>query len=302
MRRLLRLVGACLCVFAVIAGAVVAFSQTDSEKKENKAVALTLWQIDSFEGGKGSRAEYLQSLANNYYEESGVYTEVTAVSADAARANIESGNIPDIISYGSGFYGIESLVDGNNPSQVWCRGAYCLITLDGGDFTQANAENTVINGGKDNLTGVAALFAGVSGADTLPPQSAYVSLLDGQNKFLLGTQRDIVRLMTRGVPFSVSPIEDFCDLFQNISVLSGGEKGVHGREFVSYVQKNHSSLNRICMMYDGANLYDNALHQLENISFDYTVSPVISSEALSRIKQCAVSGDINMLKTLLKPL
>ena len=68
MRRLLRLVGACLCVFAVIAGAVVAFSQTDSEKKENKAVALTLWQIDSFEGGKGSRAEYLQSLANNYYE------------------------------------------------------------------------------------------------------------------------------------------------------------------------------------------------------------------------------------------
>ena len=56
------------------------------------------------------------------------------------------------------------------------------------------------------------------------------------------------------------------------------------------------------MMYDGANLYDNALHQLENISFVYTVSPVISSEALSRIKQCAVSGDINMLKTLLKPL
>lgn len=302
MRKLARFIFACLCVCAVAGGCVAAFVNYADGEEEDALQVLTLWQIDSFEGGRGSRAEYLRLLAQDYAKTANVYIEVTALSSDAARTNISAGVMPDIISYGAGFYGIESLVL-EGYGKAWCRGAYCLIALSGTDFSSVSTANTVINEGKDNLVSVAALFSGLQGANYAAPTSAYVSLISGEYEFLLGTQRDVIRLQTRGESFEVKPLTEFNDLYQYISVLTrDGEKAAVAEEYVNYVLSHGESLTRIGMLRDGVTLYSDEMHALEGVDFSYTIPAVASSGAVDEIKKAARSGDINLLKSLLKPL
>lgn len=302
MRKLARFIFACLCVCAVAGGCVAAFVNYADGEEDDSLQVLTLWQIDSFEGGRGSRAEYLRSLAQDYAKTANVYIEVTALSSDAARTNISAGVVPDIISYGAGFYGIESLVS-EGYGKAWCRGAYCLIALSGTDFSAVSPANTVINEGKDNLVSVAALFSGLQDADYAAPTSAYVSLISGEYEFLLGTQRDVIRLQTRGESFEVKPLTEFNDLYQYISVLTrDGEKAAVAEEYINYVLSHGESLTRIGMLRDGVTLYSDEMHALEGVDFSYTIPAVASSGAVDEIKKAARSGDINLLKSLLKPL
>ncbi len=302
MRKLARFIFACLCICAVAGGCVAAFVNSADGEEDDALQVLTLWQIDSFEGGRGSRAEYLRSLAQDFAKSANVYIEVTALSSDAARTNISAGVVPDIISYGAGFYGIESLVS-EGYGKAWCRGAYCLIALSGTDFSSVSTANTVINEGKDNLVSVAALFSGLQGADYAAPTSAYVSLISGEYEFLLGTQRDVIRLQTRGESFEVKPLPEFNDLYQYISVLTrDGEKAAVAEEYVKYVLSHGESLTRIGMLRDGVTLYSDEMHALEGVDFSYTIPAVASSGAVAEIKKAARSGDINLLKSLLKPL
>lgn len=302
MRKLTRFIFACLCICAVAGGCVAAFVNYSDGEEDDALQVLTLWQIDSFEGGRGSRAEYLRSLAQDFAKSANVYIEVTALSSDAARTNISAGVVPDIISYGAGFYGIESLVS-EGYGKAWCRGAYCLIALSGTDFSAVSAANTVINEGKDNLVSVAALFSGLQGADYAAPTSAYVSLISEEYEFLLGTQRDVIRLQTRGEGFEVKPLTEFNDLYQYISVLTrDGEKAAVAEEYINYVLSHGESLTRIGMLCDGETLYSDEMHALEGVDFSYTIPAVASSGAVDEIKKAARSGDINLLKSLLKPL
>lgn len=302
MRKFVRFIFACLCVCAVAGGCVAAFVNSADGEENGPLQVLTLWQIDSFEGGRGSRAEYLRSLAQEFAKANNVYIEVTALTSDAARSNISAGAVPDIISYGAGFYGIESLVS-DGYDRAWCRGAYCLIALSGADFSDANVSNTVINAGRDNLVSAAALFLGLQGADYAAPTSAYVSLIAGDYDFLLGTQRDIIRLQTRGESFEVKPVTEFNDLYQYISVLTrDGKKRAVAEEYVNYVLSRGDSLTRIGMLRDGATLYSDEMHSLEGVEFEYTVPEIVSASAINEIKKAVRLGDINLLKTLLKPL
>lgn len=302
MRKLTRFIFACLCVCAVAGGCVAAFVNYADGEEDDALQVLTLWQIDSFEGGRGSRAEYLRSLAQDFAKSANVYIEVTALSSDAARTNISAGVVPDIISYGAGFYGIESLVS-EGYGKAWCRGAYCLIALSGTDFSSVSTANTVINEGKDNLVSVAALLSGLQGADYAAPTSAYVSLISGEYDFLLGTQRDVIRLQTRGESFEVKPLPEFNDLYQYISVLTcDGEKAAVAEEYINYVLSHGESLTRIGMLCDGETLYSDEMHALEGVDFSYTIPAVASSGAVAEINKAARSGDINLLKSLLKPL
>lgn len=282
---------------------MAAFVNYADGEEDDSLQVLTLWQIDSFEGGRGSRAEYLRSLAQDFAKSANVYIEVTALSSDAARTNISAGVVPDIISYGAGFYGIESLVSGGY-GKAWCRGAYCLIALSGTDFSSVSTANTVINEGKDNLVSVAALFSGLQGADYAAPTSAYVSLISGEYEFLLGTQRDVIRLQTRGESFEVKPLTEFNDLYQYISVLTrDGEKAAVRRRVYKHMCCAHGeSLTKIGMLRDGKTLYSDEMHALEGVDFSYTIPAVASSGAVDEIKRAARSGDINLLKSLLKPL
>lgn len=295
---LLILMAAILIAAPVLA---ITSSRSDSYNEDKGARVLTLWQIDCFEGGKGSRARYLKDAADNFFKGDGVYVTVTSLSAQAARDNISSGNIPDMISYGAGFYGIESLInDRDFAYKCWCRGAYFIITLDNdADFADVDSLNTVVNSGRDNLAAACALFEGLSGAAISPPTVAYVELINKKYKYLLGTQRDLYRLETRGAEYSAIPVTSFNDLYQNISILCADENYSHCISFISHLLKNDGGVAELGMISKGAEC-SGALSEAKKASAEYSLSAFVSSEVHQSIMSALSNGDINYLKNLLK--
>lgn len=269
-----------------------------SADSESDPVSFTLWQIDSFEGGKGSRSDYLLNLCDEFSETNDCYVTVTSLSANAARLNIEKGIVPDLISYGAGTYGLESVISGKTPFYTWAHGGYCFITLDGGSvFNDISADNTIINSGKDNLSDVAAIFCGVNGADTDKPTGAYVKLLNGKYKYLLGTQRDIYRLKTRGVAFSVKAVTEFNDLYQNISVTAACENAVFAEKLINFIIEN-GDLTSIGML-GNEKIYEDEMSAMEGVNYEYKLVSPISSNTRQEIADAVSNSDIKTLKTIL---
>ena len=287
-----------VCIAFLISFACIFFNEDEASASNNENTALTVWQIDSFEGGKGSRADFLQTVGNEFGKNENCYITVVSLSAEAARLNLANGNIPDIVSYGAGMYGIESYV---NEFTAWCMGCYCILTLDtNSDFSDIHTENTVINSGKDNFSAVAALFCGVQTSKFESSTSAYVKLINGDYKYLLGTQRDIFRLKTRNVSFSVKPLTDFNDLYQNISVTTQCSNNVYAQKYIDFLLSKKGELNRIGMFADGVKLYNDEMSNCENIAFEYKITYPINEGIKGSIENCVKLGDINMLKDLLK--
>lgn len=275
-------------------------------KKKANAVSdemtvLNVWQIDSFEGGKGSRAKYLQDLGKKFFKKNGCYVTVSSLSADAARLNLKNGNVPDLISYGAGTYGIESYIRGRLPYYCWCNGGYCYLSLDtNANFEDISVNNLIINGGTDNLADVTALLCGVNGAEKAKPTSAYVRLINGEFKYLLGTQRDIFRLRTRGVAFAVKPVTVFNDLYQNISVTcSNDKKAAYAERFIEFLLENGDGITSLGLMADGLRLYDDEMRLLEGLTYEYRLTSPISESMKNEINQSIINCDIKKLKNLL---
>lgn len=287
-----------VCVAFLISFICLYSKKGSANAAHNENTALTVWQIDSFEGGKGSRADFLQSVGNEFSKKENCYINVVSLSAEAARLNMSNGNIPDIVSYGAGMYGIENYV---KDFTVWCRGGYCLLSLDTNcDFSDVTAENTVINSGKDNFTGIAALFCEVQNGKFESPTSAYVKLINGDYKYLLGTQRDIFRLKTRNVAFSIKPVTAFNDLYQNISKTTQCTNNAYAQKYIDCLLSKKGELNKIGMLCDGMKLYDDEMGVCENLPFECKLTYPINDVMKANLERCVSLGDINMIKELLK--
>ena len=302
MRRIFTALCSVACCLAVAGGALIAFAGHTKEAEAALPGVITVWQIDGFEGGKGSRSDYLRSVGEKFYKDGGAYVEVASLTAEAARANMEKGILPDALSYPSGIQGFESVLTESAEPVVWCRGAYCLISVKYSDFTLADKDNTVINGGKNNLADVGGVCAGIGGAAAEGSTGAYVSLINGKYDFLLGTQRDIVRMSVRGVACNVMSLTAFNDLYQNIAVVGSGVRGEMAARYIDCLIAHSEDISSLCLFRDGKELYSDNLHLLENLTFDYTVPHIAGADYIARVKNAARTGDINLLKTLLKPL
>lgn len=291
-----------LCVLILIAApAMIAVKNAEAGSGKEQMDMLTVWQIDSFEGGKGSRAGYLQTVGDNFSKDSGCYVRVVSITAEAARQNLVGGTVPDLISYGAGTYGLENYITGKPAASVWAYGGYCIISTDErADFEDVSVKNSVINGGTGNLSGAAALFCGLNGATVEKPTNAYVSLINGKYKYLLGTQRDIYRMVARGATFKVKPLTDFNDLYQLISITAQNTKNCHmASEFISYLSANDHNLNKIGMM-GKTKLYDDEMSQMENLEYGYTLKSPVSEEMKNSLDDAINKSNINLLKNLLK--
>lgn len=274
--------------------------KTSAENNAEMAV-LNVWQIDSFEGGRGSRSEYLKNVGTQFTKISSCYVKVTALTAAAARENLKAGTVPDLISYGAGTYGVENYITGKTPYVCWCNGGYCFLTVDEtADFSDITADNTVINRGTDNLYGAAALLCGINGATVEKSTGAYVSLINGKYKYLLGTQRDIFRLTTRGVAFKVKPVTEFNDLYQNISITAKDAKlQLQAQKFIDFLLSKSFDVTKVGLMADGLKIYDDAMSALEGLTYDCRLTSPVSEQTRKEIEQAIANGDIKMLKNFL---
>lgn len=285
----------------LIAAPILALAASVQGDEDDEMCVISLWQIDSFEGGRGSRAQYLQNMADKCFEDTKVYVTVTSLSAQAARATMQAGIVPDIISYGAGFYGIENLVNAADFTyKCWCRGAYVLLTLGANaTFDDVSEGNTIVNAGRDNMYGACALFEGLARAEVGSPTSAYVNLINGDYKYLLATQRDIYRLETCGVTYSAKVITSFNDLYQNISVLCEGEKYYYSCEFVDYLTGNCSTVAELGLVSDKT-AHTGVMAEVQNATFECTLNGFIGNDYYNLLQAAVEKGDINSLKNLLK--
>lgn len=228
----LLLAAAVLCAFVF---AVPALSESDAARPVGYKGVLRLWHIDGFEGGKGDRASFLARVARAYESANeGVLIMITSHTPESAEDALDRGFLPDMISYGGDCafaadiafplakYDCAAASAGGETLGVpWCEGGYFLFTAEG-DFSDVSAENTVLSQGRGTFPVAAAALEGLRGAfEVQPSVQAYVSLIDGKYKYMLGTQRDVWRFSTRGFSVEAKPVESFSDIRQYLSVCTG---------------------------------------------------------------------------------
>ncbi len=133
-----------LCALSVFI-AVPALTAKSSSPQSRSGI-VRLWNIDTFEGGKGSRSAFLNRISAAYEKaHDGVYIMVSSYTAEGAAAAIREGNLPDMLSFGVGFSeAAESCLKINGRSFAgglvgkecravpWCRGGYALFCLEDG--------------------------------------------------------------------------------------------------------------------------------------------------------------------------
>ncbi len=269
------------------------FGKEEAVQSE-KNIILRIWNVDSFEGGTGSRTAFLSAVAKKYSKKNkNIYFLVSSMTAQSAKAAIESGNIPDILSYGIGmefspqicavlqksFAG--GLIDGVPYAYPWCRGGYLLFSKKN-DFSNVQEANTVISCGGQNLPTVALAAEGYFG--TFPEKtstSAYVDFLNGKYEYMLGTQRDLFRFASRGEAVYSRSLNAYNDLYQYIGILSKENISVC-LDYIAFllsgdVQKSLTSLGLCGIEYKGT-FSNEALEELYEAQPKYTCN-VFNSES-----------------------
>ena len=268
----------------LLAAVVIVFVPQKSKEAEARTV-VRVWNIDTFEGGKGSRTAFLKSVARELQGEA--YYLVTSYTLEGALSAFAEGDAPDVLSFGVGlsefaerllplpysFAGGE--LGGKTLAYPWCMGGYYLFSLT--DFEEEG--KTALSVGGENLPAVAARLEGITGEEA-ESVAAYTGFLSGKYRYLLGTQRDVCRFQARGVSVQARPLTKYCDLYQYIGILSS-EKRDASLAFVEALlsPEVQGRLSQIGMF------------PLEN-NAERTVSVFLSSEALGRLATAAREGDV----------
>ena len=268
----------------VLAAAVLVFLPQKSGEAEARTV-VRVWNIDTFEGGKGSRTAFLKSVARGLQGEA--YYLVTSYTLEGALSALAEGDAPDVLSFGVGlsafaerllplpysFAGGE--LGGKTLAYPWCMGGYYLFSLT--DFEGEG--RTALSVGGENLPVVAARLEGIAGEET-ESVAAYTGFLSGKYRYLLGTQRDVCRFQARGAKVQARPLTKYCDLYQYIGILSSEKREVS----LAFVEALLSPEVQ-------GRLSEIGMFPLEN-NAERTVSVFSSREALGQLAAAAREGDV----------
>ena len=167
----------------------------------------------------------------------------------------------------------------------WAAGGYFRFSLH--EDLSAEGETAVSCGGA-NLAGVAAALSGISG-EALPSQDAYVAFLNGEYRYLLGTQRDVCRFRARNVTVYSEPLAAYNDLFQYISILSEEKREI----CLAFVRELLSDETQ-------GRLSEIGMYPPRDIASCLTPSVFCSAEGLREIENAAREGDGKFLEKYLK--
>ena len=283
---------------AMIALAIFLPVKNYDKKEEKQFEILTLWHIDAFEGGTGSRASYLKKVCAGFERENDCLITVVNETAGDALEKIGKGIYPDILSYSRGLDGVFGICkeidfypfsgggeyNGKHYAAAWAYGGYVEITRKG-----VTPQKTIISKGKYSHPEIACLCSGINidGAESDLPQRAYETFLSDESYKLIGTQRDIYRLKKKTENFDIRPIGGFTDLVQYVSVTSKDDKkSKTAKRFINYLltegQKDINALGLISVD-KNRNIADNGLiDRLFDVEYTYTLSVFTSEDVIGR--------------------
>ena len=233
---------------------------------------LTLWNVDTFEGGSISRTVFLEKRAIEFEKHNkGVYISVQNISLEHLKLNLQAGKKPNIITFG---IGVENLfcnevinldniglvredllasakIDGKLKALPIMLGGYTLISnkekLSGDDICESlkHGNKNIIFSSNDSINPLMALF--VNNITLEGQKASDVDSFDAYDKFihnsfdaLLGTQRDFYRCKNREnnmkMQCNYNTLGGFSDLIQYASVFScEAKKEEICKEFLNYL-------------------------------------------------------------------
>ncbi len=239
---------------------------------------INLWQIDCFEGGTGSRANWLKNIVSGFEKRNnGVFVNVESLSLETANNLLKSGQKkPDIISYGTGLEIQENMlmdlteisVSGfaskvSNKAVPWCMGAYFMIGdcnkdlwgNDGRIVSTKKAQKIVYSVGVPNRNGYTSLKAlKLNCTNDFSDEKALFfgssqEIFEAYNysqkiNRMIGTQRDFYRMASAQSNNKLREGETlflgYTDLIQYLSILSCDniKKITTMKQFIEFMLEN----------------------------------------------------------------
>ena len=319
MWKITRIIAAAMTVAIVVFTPLFAFPESvKGEKKpiktEEYKFVLTLWNIDVFEGGTGSRADFLAARANERTDD-GIIILVKSHTPESVKKSIENGEIPDMVSFGVGVDSVRLLcrelpssdfkggvIGGKTYAVPWCSGGYYLIAkqadnrlIEGLNSKNANIGSVIVSQNSYNLPVLSMKTSGVTAtaAEYLSPMDAYLKFVTKDGGVLLGTQRDLRRLQKRGVAFTAYPLTGFSDLCQYIAVTTKSDEKYRAcLDFLRYIasEKVQDKLWKIGMMRADGKSDDSSGGKAEFYGYDfdknkYTISPFSGVDTVEETKK-----------------
>ncbi len=285
----------------VALSAIFTFKKEKTIDDESVSV-LELWQIDMFEGGQGSRRQYLSQIASDFEKQNKkVLINVVNKTVEGALWNFTNNVYPDMISFSSGLDGVLPILEkldvkedvlggklnGDTYAYPWAVGGYVYIVREKSEKIQT----TYISEGLHNLPTLAAYLEGLTFENQVvcEPLDAFSSFLKDENSALLGTQRDLYRLNGKNYAVKISPIKKFSDLIQYIGVVKGEKKRTAiSKNFVDFLAKNcKESIYKIGMTSYGyiEKSNDNRpIDLLFDIKYEFTTSAFCQNSTIKEIK------------------
>ena len=280
-----------ICIIIVTSSFIINKTNNNKSTATNQKSIIELWHIDTFEGGKGSRKDFLLNASLAFEKKYNVIVSVISHTIESAKKCLENSQ-PDLISCGGGIdianY-VKSIpikdsfnicnIGKKNYGISWCRGGYALIG-------SGKKDTLIVSQGEYNLP-LMALKESKQTFTTiicLPPQKAFTEYIK-KGGYLLGTQRDIIRLISLEKEVVYEPISQFCDLFQVICITSNNKKNIPLCEkYISFLltDKVQAKLERIGMFSTtGLSLYKNTqLEKLEENKINSFINFFTSSNIL----------------------
>ena len=309
--------------FTIFIGKGKIKEQKDFKSPDEYKGIITLWQVDGFEGGKGSRKQFLLKIARDFEKKNkGVLVMVINHTFTSVKENFNKGIYPDLISFSNGVEigGLESLnlsrsvectkIGDKSYATAWCRGGYVLIKNP--NAKEQEKSSLIVSQAEFTQPLVAMLLEGLEfdKIEVLKPMDAYVKFTENKNAFFLGTQRDVVRLANRGMQVEVSPLNTFNDLYQYVAMTCGDvKKQVYASRFIEYLVSDNvqKQLNKISMFspYIKVEHDDENLWSMQQNNKFLSISAYLHKEQLKEMQELstlAVKGNqnsINKIKNML---
>lgn len=310
-------------VFTVFIGKNKINEQSNLTNPSDYKGIISLWQIDGFEGGTGSRKQFLLKVARDFEKKNdGVLVMVSSHTFTSAKENIDKGILPDLISFSNGTaitemenINVKRTVEGGKVGDkvyatAWCRGGYVLLRNPNAKNKEGN---TIIVSQKEYTQPLTAmLLQGIEfeNVKVYNPLDAYVNFTLGKTEYFLGTQRDVVRLTNRDFEFESVPISEYNDLYQYVALTSKDKtKKAYAKIFIDYLlsDKVQKSLNQISMFspYLEVEFENEKLAEMQKVKCKKTISVFNHEQILLEMQEDALKGlkgnqnAINKIKNLL---
>lgn len=257
---------------------------------------LTLWHVETFEGGVGSRGDFITGRAVEFGKK-GRHVLVKTHTIESAKESLKKGEKPDLVSFGIGADFVVPMakrvtltVAGEKVKSrafVWAQGGYFLFRKSG-DETPIKTL-TISDGGK-NLPLGAANLTGVKyeNIETVKSTDAYLKLISGNTDAMLGTQRDIRRFTVKNFAYTATPLEKYNDLYQYVAITSDDEdKLPTAKAFAEYLlsEKTAKKISSLYMIPRYFSLTDSPLQSYDASKNEKTISPFISLLNLETLKE-----------------